>query len=120
MVNLGRDSGFTANPNQFIKRLEKLITFAAHVGDVPALVFGGHFAHLDQFVGFGIKRRRINQRGADAKGARFHFLAHEFAHLIQLLRCRRFVFETDYVFANRGGADKRSDVAGDAVRLQIT
>src|SRR5207253_9204349 len=52
--------------------------------------------------------------------ARLHLFANEFAHLIELFRRRLFIFETDHVFANRGRADERCDVAGNAAALQIT
>ena len=66
----------------------RLVSFAPHVRDVFALIFRGDFAELDQLLGLRIKGRRINQRRADPERARFHFLADELAHLLELLRRR--------------------------------
>ena len=88
VINLRRNVRFAADPQQFVERFEQLIPFAAHVRDVFALIFRGDLAQLDQLFGFRIKRRRINQRSADPERARFHFLAHELAHLVELLRRR--------------------------------
>ena len=112
-------SASRADAQQFVDRFEQLISFAAHVRDVFALIFRGDLAELDQLLGLRIKRRRINQRRADPERARFHFLADELAHFIELLRRRLFVLKADDVFANRGRADERSDVAGNAALLQI-
>ena len=120
VINLGRDSSLPADPQQLVDRFEQLVPFAPHVRDVFALIFRGDFAELDQLLGLGVKRRRINQRRADPERARFHFLADQLAHLLELLRRRLFVFEANDVIANRGRADERSDVAGNAALLQIT
>ena len=119
MINLRRNSRFAADPDQLIERFKQPVSFAAHVRDIFALIFRRHFAQLDQLIGFRIKRRRINQRCADAKRACFHFLTNEFAHLIELLRCRRFVFEPDHVLANRRRSDERGDVARDTARFEV-
>ena len=88
--------------------------------DVFALVFGRDFAELDELIGPGIKGRRINQRRANAERAGFHFPPNEFAHLIELPRRRRFIFESDHVFADRGRADKRGHITRNAAPLEIT
>ena len=106
MINLSWDSGFAANPDQFINRFEQLIPFAPHMRDVFAPVFGGDFAQLDQFFRFRVKRRRINQRRSNAERTRFHFAAYQIAHLRQLLRRRLLVFQANDVLTDRGGAEK--------------
>ena len=120
VINLGRNVRFARDAHELVERFQQLISFAAHVRDVFALVFGRDFAQLDQLLGLRVERRRINERCADAERARLHFLAHELAHLLELLRRRRLVFEADDVLANRGRADERSHVAGNAARFEIT
>ena len=87
--------------------------------DVFALIFCGDLAQLDQLFRLRVKRRWINQRSANAKRACFHFLAHEFAHLIQLLRRRLLIFKADYVFANGGCTQEGSHIARDAAFLEV-
>ena len=77
-----------ADPHQFVERFEQLVSFAPHVRDVFALVFRRDFAQLDQLFGFRVKRRRINQRRADAERPGFHFFPHQLAHFVELLRRR--------------------------------
>ena len=119
VVNLRRNPGFAADSDHLIESLEQLISLAAHVGDVFALVFGGDFTQLDELFGFRIKCRRINERRANPEGTRFHFLAHEFAHLVELFRRWLFVLQSDDVLAHSGCAEEGSDVAGDAALFQI-
>jgi hypothetical protein len=76
VIELGRNVRFACDPQQFVKRFEQLISFAAHMRNVFALVFCGDLAQLDQLFSFRKKRRRINQRSADPECAGFHFFAH--------------------------------------------
>ena len=120
VVDLRRNFRFAADPDQFIERLEQLVSLAPHVRNIFALIFRRDLAELDQLRRFGVKGRRIDQRGADAERAGFHLLADQRAHLVELLRRRRLVFEPDHILANRGRADERGDVAGDAALLRET
>ena len=118
VINLGRNVRFARNANQLVERFEQLVSFASHVRDVFPFIFRGDLAELDQFIRLGVKRGRINQRRSDAEGARFHFFAHELAHLVELLLRRRAIVKTDDVLADCSGADERGDVAGNAALLQ--
>ena len=119
MINLRRNIRFPADPQQFVDCLQQLVPFAPHVRNVFALIFRRDFAQLDQLLGLGVKRRRINQRGADPERARFHLLPDELPHLLELFRRRLFVFEANDKIADRGRADERRDVAGDAALLEV-
>src|SRR5205085_12696314 len=54
-----------------------------------------------------------------AERAGFHLAAHQFAHLVELRRRRRLVFEADDVFADRRRADERGDVRRDAALFEV-
>jgi hypothetical protein len=60
MINLDGNVRFSRDPQQFIERLEQLISFAPHVRDVFALILCRDFAQLDQLFGFRVKGRRID------------------------------------------------------------
>ena len=119
MIDFGRDARLAADAEQFVEGLEQAISFAAHVRDVFAFVLGRDLAQFDQLICFGIESRRIDQGGADAECAGFHFLAHQLAHLFQLRRGGRLVFQADDILANGGGPDKRGHVAGNAAGLEV-
>jgi len=50
--------------------------------------------------------------------SRLHFLAHQLAHLFELLRRRRFIIKADDILPNRGRADEGGDVARYAVGFE--
>ena len=87
--------------------------------DVFALVFRGDLAKLDQLLGLRVKGGWINQRSANPQRARFHFLAHQLAHLVELFRRRLFIFEPDHVLTNRRRTDERRHIARHATLFQI-
>src|SRR5207249_1633033 len=119
VIKLYRNVCLTRNAKELIKCFQQPIPFAAHMRDVFAFVFRGDFAKLDQLFSLGVKGWWINQRGADAERAGFHFLSHQLAHLIELFRRRLFVVKADNVLAYRGRAYERGDVAGHAALFEI-
>ena len=119
MIDFDRETGFATDAHCLLHAFDQLIAFAAHMRRVLATVFRRNLTQLDQLVSLGKESRRIDQRGRDAERAGFHFAPHQLAHLIELRRSRRFVFEADDVFANRGCADKRRKVLRDTSLFQI-
>ena len=87
--------------------------------DIFPFVFGRDFAELDQLFRLRVKRRWINQRCADPKRARLHFLGHQLTHLLELLRCRSAVIEANDVLANGRRANERGDIAGGPAFFEI-
>ena len=108
-LRLARDA------DQLVERLEEAIALAAHVRDVAAAELAGGLAERDELVRLRVRRRRVDQRAADAERALAHGLAHHVLHLLQLFGRRRDIVIADHVLAHRGGADERSDVRRNAL-----
>ena len=92
--------------DEFVRRFQQAVPFAANVRDVQTFVFAGDLAQGDQFIGLGIKGRGINKRRANAKGAFLHRLAHQLFHSLQFIRCGRTVSITNLVDTHRRRTDK--------------
>jgi hypothetical protein len=88
------------------------------VRGVLAFVFGGDLAHFDQFFGFGEKCRGINKGGRDAQRPGLHLSSYQFAHLVELCRCRLLVFQTNHMLTNGRRSDERGDVLRDSAFLE--
>ena len=95
-----------------------MIAFVAHVRNVNALMFGDHFSERDQFIGFGIVTRRINQSRCDAERAFLHCLVRQRAHLVEFGGRGRSVGAAEHVHPWRRGANEGCDIGLDAVPLQ--
>ncbi len=78
-----------------------------------------HLAELDQLLGAGIERRRIDQRRADAERARLHLAADDGPHLVELRGRRLPVGESDHVLADGRRAEERSDVLRDPAPFDL-
>ena len=61
VVDLGTNARLAGDGQQLLHGFDELRAFAAQVGDVQAVIFGGRFRQRDQFVGLGEEARRIDQ-----------------------------------------------------------
>ena len=119
VVDFGRKTCFATDANGFFDRLGELIGFAANVRDVLTSVFSCNLCQLDQFIGLGESRGRIDESGSHAEGPAFHLPAYQLAHFVELPRSRRLIFESNHVLADGGRADERGEVLGHAALFHV-
>ncbi len=100
--------------DDLIHALEQSVPFAAHVRDVHAAVLAGDLRQRDELVGVGVRRRRVDERRADAERAAAHRRVDKPTHTSQLVTGRPPIVVPQLVDPHRRGADERSDVRRDA------
>ena len=119
MIDFRRSAGIAADGDQLIDRFKELIPLGAHMADVHPAAFAGLGHERRQLRRFGICRRRIDERRANAERAILHRLANKRAHPVKLRRRRVDVLLAKLMYANGGGSDEGRDVRCNALALKV-
>ena len=116
--DLRRQPALLANLDRLLHALRNRGRFVAHVRDVDAAHAAGDFRELDDF---GRRRERpghVEQARAQSERAVLHALAHEDAHLLDLVRRRLAVDRSDDLIAHGALADEQREIRRDARRRE--
>ena len=99
VVDHDRQSGLLANLNRLGDGLLHAKAFAADMRDVDAAVFRGDLRQLDQLLGRGVGRRRVDQRRGEAERPLLHGALEDGLLLLELLGARPAIRHSHHLLA---------------------
>ena len=85
MRDLSRQPALFADPDRFADAIEQMRGFVAHVRNVHAAVCARDLCQCDDFFGRSEHAGNVEEAGAQAQRSVLHALAHQAAHLVELL-----------------------------------
>ncbi len=116
---MDRHLGARADLDRLPDRVQDGVTLVAHVREVRAPVLARDARQLDQLLGVGVDRGRVDEGGGHSDRPVLHALTHERPHLLELLGRRLDVLVAEHDPPHLGEPDVVRHVQGDAQALQV-